>query len=454
MKYRKPEELKQTDVDWLDKVPTEWEEVKIKFLSDVNPRKSKVVLDTDSEVTYLPMEALGEFGGMDRSQTKRLSEVYDGYTYFQDGDVLSAKITPCFENGKSAIAGNLVNEVGFGTTEIHVLRPRENVLKEILFYNLISHHYLKLGEASMYGAGGQKRVSTEFLEEFRIPLPPKPEQRSIVAFLGRKTEAIDGLIQMKEQLIERLKEKRQALITRAVTKGLDPDVQMKDSGIEWLGEIPEEWDVAKLKFLSVVKRGASPRPIDDQKYFDENGEYAWVRISDVTASHKYLENTEQTLSELGASKSVKLEPGELILSIAASVGKPIINRIKCCIHDGFIYFKNLQLDTKYAYYLFASGEPYKGLGKLGTQLNLNSEIVGSIQSPIPSKAEQVEIADNLDRKTKALDETIRKTEKVIEKLKEYRQSLISAAVTGKIDVRSTYYAKASADRDEAEVETI
>ena len=112
----------------------------------------------------------------------------------------------------------------------------------------------------------------------------------------------------------------------------------EDSGVEWLGEIPAHWEVKKVKRMCLVRRGASPRPIDDPIYFDEEGEYAWVRISDVTASERYLESTTQRLSALGKSKSVALEVGELFVSIAATVGKPIITKIKCCIHDGFIYF--------------------------------------------------------------------------------------------------------------------
>lgn len=112
----------------------------------------------------------------------------------------------------------------------------------------------------------------------------------------------------------------------------------KDSRIEWLGEIPTHWQSIKLKWLSPVKRGASPRPIADPKYFDENGRFAWVRISDVTASERYLQETKDRLSELGSSLSVKQYPGDFFVSIAGSVGKPIITKIDCCIHDGFVYF--------------------------------------------------------------------------------------------------------------------
>ncbi len=121
----------------------------------------------------------------------------------------------------------------------------------------------------------------------------------------------------------------------------------KDSGIDWLGEIPEHWQALKTKRLTAIKRGASPRPIDDPKYFDNDGEYAWVRIADVTASERYLETTTQRLSELGKSFSVPLEPGKLFLSIAGSVGKPIITKIKCCIHDGFVYFPDLKVNEEF-----------------------------------------------------------------------------------------------------------
>src|SRR5690554_5627401 len=178
----------------------------------------------------------------------------------------------------------------------------------------------------------------------------------------------------------------------------------KDSGIEWIGEIPEHWQVKKIKRLSPVKRGASPRPIDDPKYFDENGDYAWVRIADVSASERYLENTTQTLSDLGASLSVKMEPNDFFLSIAGTVGKPIITKIKCCIHDGFVYFPDLKINPEYLYYIFSTGLSYQGLGKWGTQLNLNTDTVGEIFIPIPKEIDN--IIDYLDRKTAEIDELI------------------------------------------------
>ena len=146
-------------------------------------------------------------------------------------------------------------------------------------------------------------------------------------------------------------------------------------------------------------------------------------------------STTQKLSSLGASLSVKRFPDDIFLSIAGTVGKAIITKIKCCIHDGFVWFKNLNYNSELLYYIFESGQPYLGLGKMGTQLNLNTDTVGNIPIPYMSNDEQQQIADYLDKKTAEIDSTINKFKVQIDKLKEYRQALITEVVTGKIDVR-------------------
>lgn len=211
--------------------------------------------------------------------------------------------------------------------------------------------------------------------------------------------------------------------------------EMKDSGVEWLGMIPKEWEVKKIKYLSTIGRGASPRPIDDPKYFAEDGNYSWTRIADVTSSGKYLLETQQKLSELGASLSVKLEPNRLFISIAGSVGKPCITKIKTCIHDGFIYFHNLNVKyNNFLYYIFYIGQCYAGLGKLGTQLNLNRETIGDIFLSLPIEDLEEKIADFLDKKCEEFDSIIAKKELLINQLEEAKKSLISEVVTGKVKV--------------------
>ncbi|GAB4200756.1 MAG: restriction endonuclease subunit S [Roseiflexaceae bacterium] len=207
----------------------------------------------------------------------------------------------------------------------------------------------------------------------------------------------------------------------------------KDSGVEWFDKVPEHWEVKAIKWLTPVQRGASPRPIDDPKYFDDAGEYAWVRISDVTACGTYLFETTQRLSDLGSSLSVKLQPGDLFLSIAGSVGKACITQIKACIHDGFVYFPGLRYYQKYMYYIFEGGEAYKGLGKLGTQLNLNTDTIGSIRIAVPSVEEANQIVYFLDTETARIDALVAKQEALIATLQEKRCALISHAVTKGLD---------------------
>jgi type I restriction enzyme S subunit len=206
-----------------------------------------------------------------------------------------------------------------------------------------------------------------------------------------------------------------------------PDYQ--ESGEEWLGSVPSHWDVFQIKHLSSVKRGASPRPIDDPKYFDEDGEYVWTRIADVTASDVYLTKAPQKLSDLGSSLSVKLEPESLFLSIAGTVGKPCITGMKACIHDGFVYFPELKIPSKFLFYVFAGEQAYKGLGKFGTQLNLNTDTVGGIKVGCTTNEELEEIVRFLDHETAKIDTLIEKQQQLIKLLKEKRQAVISHAVT-------------------------
>lgn len=206
--------------------------------------------------------------------------------------------------------------------------------------------------------------------------------------------------------------------------------EYKDSGVAWIGEVPKHWEIRKIKTLSAVKRGASPRPIDDPKYFAEDGEFSWVRIADVSASDKYLTTTTQKLSKLGSSLSVKRFPGDIFISIAGTVGKPIISSIKCCIHDGFVYFPYLKnMNKEFLYYIFMSGQPYLGLGKMGTQLNLNTETIGNIDIPYPPITEQAAIATYLDTHCAKIDNLISIQQKRIALLQELKQSVITHAVT-------------------------
>ncbi|MCA6111880.1 restriction endonuclease subunit S [Bradyrhizobium cenepequi] len=273
----------------------------------MNPPKSKLDLPPETEVSFVPMDAVGELGGLQLNETRTIEEVYNGYTYFADGDVCLAKITPCFENGKGTLAQGLTNGVAFGTTELHVIRPLRRLDARFLFYLTIAHDFRSFGEAEMLGAGGQKRVPEEFLKDWRPPLPPLEAQRRIARFLDEKTARIDGLIEKKHALVSQLAEKRQALITRAVTRGLDPAASLTSSGMDWFGKIPAHWERGNIRRFARMKTGHTPSRSHPEYW--EACTIPWFTLADVwqlrDGTRWYLEETAERISEVGLANSAQ-----------------------------------------------------------------------------------------------------------------------------------------------------
>jgi type I restriction enzyme, S subunit len=213
--------MKDSGVTWLGDIPAHWEPMRLRFCMKTNPSKGEIKLNDDELVSFIPMEAVGEFGGLNLGVEKELGEIGGGYTYFADNDVVVAKITPCFENGKGAIARGLKNRMAFGTTELHVMRSDDTLLPDYLFHLTMSHPFRCIGESEMYGAGGQKRVPETFLKDFRIGLPPVNEQQDIIAYINKVNQKLDLQMSKAADVIGRLTEYRSALITNAVTGKID-----------------------------------------------------------------------------------------------------------------------------------------------------------------------------------------------------------------------------------------
>jgi len=261
---------KDSGIEWIGEVPEGWEVKRLKYVATINPSKenSKISKDSDELVTFLPMEKVNEDGTFATDLKRPINELWNGFTYFEELDTIFAKITPCFENGKGTYLINLGNSVGFGSTEFHVLREITNAsISKYLYYITRFDPFRKMGESLMIGVAGQKRVSSTFAKNFLIGLPPVLEQQSIAVYLDRKTTQIDNLISKQQKLIELLKEERAAIINQAVTKGLNPDVPMKDSGIEWLGEVPGHWEVKRLKYIARITLGKMLTNVDKGGYY-------------------------------------------------------------------------------------------------------------------------------------------------------------------------------------------
>lgn len=215
--------MKDSGVEWLGEVPEHWEVKRLRNVTSLNPSKAEVGhLPRDTEVSFLPMEDVGDDGTLNLRRTRPIAEVESGYTYFREGDVTIAKITPCFENGKGAVMRGLNNGYGFGTTELIVVRPCESkVTSNYLHLLFISIRFRLLGESFMYGAGGQKRVPDDFVRDFLVALPPLAEQEEIKAFLECETGKLDSLVTHARSAIAILQERRTALISAVVTGQID-----------------------------------------------------------------------------------------------------------------------------------------------------------------------------------------------------------------------------------------
>ncbi len=433
---------KDSGVEWLGKIPAHWEVKRLKYWLVLNPSPLSVrTMPPETEVSFVPMEAVGEYGGLDLSHMKAIGEIEGGYTYFSNGDVIVAKITPCFENGKGALADGLKNGVGFGTTELHVLRPRNGMDCRYLFYITSSDTFRRLGAAEMYGAGGQKRVPESYIENLKHPIPPLPEQRAIAAFLDRETARIDALVARMERLIELLGERRTALVTHAVTKGLDPTVPMKDSGVEWLGEIPAHWEVKRIKFVADVGNGSTPNR-DRSEYW--SGDYPWLNSSVVNLPFVTKGSDFVTDVALQECHLPKVRPPAILVGITGegkTRGMATVLRIEATIsqHLAFIRPFSDQTNAEYIRYIFHAAYLFlrdQSGGSGSTKGALTCDRLANMVIPFPPPAEQRAIAAFLDRETARIDALVARVREGIERLKEYRTALISAAVTGKIDVRT------------------
>jgi len=210
--------MKDSGVAWLGEVPEHWEVKRLKYVGEINPTKDfDFEYDTETLCTFLPMEKVSEEGEIDCSIKKPVSELVSGFTFFKKNDVIVAKITPCFENGKGAILEKLDTDFGFGSTEFHVIRPKNDVLGKFLYFLTKSEIFMNMGEAMMIGSAGQKRVPTDFIRNFTVSLPKLLEQTAIVRHIETQTARIQTQMNQTRKLIELLREYRATLISEVVT---------------------------------------------------------------------------------------------------------------------------------------------------------------------------------------------------------------------------------------------
>jgi type I restriction enzyme S subunit len=307
-----------------------------------------------------------------------------------------------------------------------------DINKKYVSEDYLYHQLMRLRdkfEISATHGGVFTNLTTSILYDFQTPLPPLPEQQAIATALSD----VDALITSLDKLIAKKRDIKQATMQQLLTGKMrlpgfskGPKQAYKQTEV---GMIPEDWEVKKLGEIAKISRGASPRPIEDPKWFDEHSNIGWVRISDVTKSAKYLFSTVQNLSEQGVKQSRFVKQENLIMSICATVGKPIITKIDVCIHDGFVIFEKPKVSVEYLYYYLSSIENnWSKNGQTGSQMNLNTTIIGNENISFPNNPEEQQaiatVLSDMDAEIAALEQKRDKTRAL-------KQGMMQELLTGK-----------------------
>ena len=425
---RRYSEYKESGVEWIGELPKHWKVKRLKYIANLNMGQSPPSEEYNSDQIGKPfLQGNAEFGSYHPTP-----KIYcpTAKKHANPRDILLSVRAPV-----GAI--NIANQeygIGRGLCAIH---PQTNQLerryaKYLLEVVRTELHVVATG--STYEA-----VTVDEVSNLTCVVPPFSEQIQIANFLDRKTEQIDELIRIKERQIALLQEQRTALVNQVVTKGLDPNVEMKPSGVAWIGEIPKHWTLTRLKYISniPVTYGLN---IEADRYTTEG--IRLIRITDIGEGGS-LTQKGVYLPEDCVPQEQMLNSYDLLLSRSgATVGKSYLH-LETGKYTSAGYLVRFNFDdywtSKFIYYVTLSHFYRNWLEQqiiISTIQNVNGEKYSNFRLPIPLHQEQKQIVDFLDRKTKQIDELIAAEHRKIELLKEYRQSLISEAVTGKIDVRS------------------
>lgn len=427
---------KDSGVEWLGEVPEHWGVKPLKFAVKMNPDDLPDSTPDDFRITYV------DIGSVTQEKGINWTEEYDflnapsrARRRVRDGDTIISTVRT-YLKAVAAIQNppdNMVVSTGFA-----VLRPTDRVNGDFLSRAVQSDLFISRVVSLSEGVG-YPAIAPSTLARIDLWLPPTDEQVAIAAFLDRETARIDELVAKKERLIELLQEKRTALITRAVTKGLDPNVPMKDSGVRWLGEVPKHWEIKRIKWVAKMESGHTP----DKKVnaYWEEGDIPWVSLNDTgyLKDHDYIDDTAYHTNQEGIANSSArlLPPSAVVFSRDATIGRCAITTRPMAVSQHFIaWICGDEVTPEYLLQVFkAMTEELERLTMGATIRTIGLPDVKTLVTPVLPKQEQLKIVDFIINRKTRIDILVAKVREAIEQFKEYRTALISAAVTGKIDVR-------------------
>ncbi len=446
---------RDSDVAWLGEVPEHWDLKQLgllgTFFKGSGGTKEDEVEDGVPCVRYGDIYTQHQYF-IRETRAGITEESAEKYTPIRYGDILFAGSGETIEEiGKSAV--NLIAGPAYCGGDVIVFRP--SIEANATFMGYAADCSTSIYQKACMGRGVTvMHIYSRELRQLLLPLPPLDEQRAIAAYLDRETERIDALVAKKRLLIERLEEYRTALIARTVTRGLppeaaravglDPSPRLKPSGVEWLGEVPEHWEVARLKW-------SAPGTVNGVWGEEADGEndIACVRVADFDRRSFRVDFSDPTMRAVSASQRSgrELRPGDLLLEKSGGGEKQMVGCVVLYDHDEPAVSSNFVArisladgaDSGFWTYMHAalySGKlNYPAIKQTTGIQNLDSNAYFNTPTPFPPLEEQRAIAAFLDRETQRVDSLTNEVESAIERLQEYRTALITAAVTGKVDVR-------------------
>ncbi|MXW41848.1 MAG: restriction endonuclease subunit S [Acidimicrobiia bacterium] len=443
MKHTPYPAYKPSGIEWLGDVPEHWESKRLKFLASTNDDTLSEAEDPLRAITYVDIRSVDSIAGITHtedmvfedapSRARRL--VRDGDTIISTVRTYLRAIAPIRNPSPETVV----------STGFAVIRPQK-MDSGFATWAFREHGFIEEIVARSTGVS-YPAINASQIGHLPIPFPPQPEQHAIAAFLDHETARVDALIAKKHLLIDRLAEYRTALITRTVTKGLPPDIaeaegfdpspRLKPSGVEWLGEVPEHWAISQLRRTFDIVNGGTPAS-GNERYW--GGETDWLTPDDLGRNRAmWISGGRRKITRDGVqNSSAQVSPeGSIVLSTRAPIGHLAITSVPAATNQGCrTLVPATTVNGCFAYYsLLASRSVLQSLGKGSTFMELTPTDLGGHQIPLPPQPEQRAIAKFLDKQTKRIDTLSSRVKTAIERLTEYRTALITAAVTGKIDIR-------------------
>ncbi|WP_443719257.1 restriction endonuclease subunit S [Ruminococcus sp.] len=423
--------MKDSGIEWIGEIPEGWEVAPIRSCFD--EVRTKNTNGQEQNALQFKFGNIISKTNFNANADDYVADAITNYTVVLPDTVMINGLNLNYDFKSLRVA--LVKEKGVITSAYLAIFPdRKKISPQYATY-LFKGYETKMAFHNM-GAGIRKTLGYKEFKNQPLLLPSEKEQNKISAYLDSKCSHIDIMLSKIRSSIEEYKKLKQAVITQAVTKGVRGEREMKDSGVEWIGEIPKEWVCEKIKYATSISRGLfNHRPRNDERYY--NGKYPFIQTGDVANATKYIVSYSQTLNELGKSVSKEFPKGTLTMTIAANVGDVAILNFDAYFPDsvvGFVPNKNIR--TLYLFYVFsAMKDEFIRTAIKSTQLNLNIDRVKETFIPVTLNVnEQCEIENYLESKCAEIDGLIAKKEQLVKELESYKKSLIYEVVTGKREV--------------------